>query len=108
MELGPDEVVIKTVCLDVQHIPKRGKTWCFSAFYGILPRFRGIFHAFGAFPHPFSLRRGLDRATITERRPYAQVDDVQKNKGCGCCVSMTAGELLPEPLCSLPHIGHSI
>lgn len=42
--------------------------------------------------------RGLDRATITERRPYAQIDDVQKNKGCGCCVNMTAGDLLPEPL----------
>jgi len=55
VELGPDEVMIRTV-------------------------------------------KGLDRATITERRPYAQIDDVQKNKGCGCCVSMTAGELLPEPL----------
>lgn len=55
IELGPDEVVIRTV-------------------------------------------KGLDRATITERRPYAQIDDVQKNKGCGCCVNMTAGELIPEPL----------
>lgn len=31
-------------------------------------------------------------------RQWISVYEVQKNKGCGCCVSMTAGELLPEPL----------
>ncbi|CAJ1461703.1 unnamed protein product [Effrenium voratum] len=55
IELGPDEVVIRTV-------------------------------------------RGLDRATIIERRPYAQIDDVQKENACGCCVNMKAGELIKEPI----------
>lgn len=30
---------------------------------------------------------------------FKQASEVQKNKGCGCCVNMTAGDLLPEPLC---------
>ena len=42
--------------------------------------------------------RGLGRASIIERRPYAQIDDVEKETACGCCVSMKAGELIQEPI----------
>jgi len=42
--------------------------------------------------------KGLDRASKIERRPYAQIDDVNKEKACGCCVSMRAGELLEQPI----------
>mmetsp|Transcript_6296 Transcript_6296/g.14336 ORF Transcript_6296/g.14336 Transcript_6296/m.14336 type:complete len:743 (+) Transcript_6296:85-2313(+) len=44
------------------------------------------------------ITRGLDRASVTERRPYAQIDDVKKEKGCGCFSQMTAGELIEQPL----------